>query len=423
MERLLHYVWKYKLYAPDTLVTAEGEPVCVIDTGIQNTDAGPDFFNAKVKIGKTIWAGSVEIHEKASDWMRHHHDKDRAYDSVILHLVGADDIPINRTNGERIPQALLPVPEQVRKNIDWLLHREVSIPCLPSIKYIESIQLTLWIDALLYERLERKTKDILQLLVQYKDDWNEVFYITLSRYFGFGVNNDAFERLAKSLPFRYLLKQRSSSSQIESMLFGQTGMLDETLDDHYYRLLQQEYKFLRTKFGLEPLDKSLFRSLRARPVNFPHIKLAQLAAILHRYDTLFSRILGEVNPMEVKELFRVQPSDYWETHFHFKGTSPKSVKTLGESALNVLLINTVAPMLFAYGHKNGLPEYGERAIALLESLPPEKNQIVATFNHAGIRVQHAGDSQALIQLKREYCEKKKCLYCRIGFRVLKCQRL
>jgi hypothetical protein len=342
---------------------------------------------------------------------------------VILHLVGADDIAISRTNGERIPQALLPVPGQVRKNIDWLLHRELTIPCLSLIKDIEPVQLSLWIDSLLYERLERKTKDILHLLEQYKDDWNEVFYITLTRYFGFGVNNDAFERLAKSLPFRCLLKQRSSSSQIESMLFGQAGMLDDAPGDRYYRLLQQEYTFLRNKFGLEPLDDSLFRSLRVRPVNFPHIKLAQLAAIWFRYDTLFSRILEEVNPVEVKKLFKVPPSTYWETHYHFKDTSSMSEKALGENALNVLLINTVAPMLFAYGHKNDLPEFNERAIALLESLPPERNRIVSTFECAGIRVQHAGDSQALIQLKREYCEKKKCLYCRIGFRVLKCLTL
>ncbi|MDR1937175.1 MAG: DUF2851 family protein [Tannerellaceae bacterium] len=419
MERLLHYVWKYKLYSPATLVTTEGAAVSVIDAGIQNTDAGPDFFNAKIKIGDTLWAGSVEIHDRASDWLRHRHDKDKAYDSVILHVTAVHDATVYRTNGEVIPQALLPVPETVKRNIDWLIRRDAPIPCLPRIKEIEPIQLSSWLNALLSERLERKTKDIMLLLEQYNDDWNEVFYIVLTRSFGFGVNNDAFERLAKSLPFRFIQKQRGSSSQIESMLFGQAGMLEETSDCHYYRLLQQEYKFLRHKFKLSPLDESLFKNLRMRPHSFPHVKLAQLASFWYRYDSLFPAIRDEKSPEQIKKLFRIPPSDYWKTHYHFRHVSPAQEKLLGENALNILLINVVAPMLFAYGGKQNLPEYSEWAIRFLENIPPEKNMIVSSFCNAGIPAGHAGDSQALIQLKREYCEKKKCLYCRIGFRLLK----
>ncbi|GHV49759.1 hypothetical protein FACS1894181_09410 [Bacteroidia bacterium] len=420
MERFLHYAWKNKLYAPGTLVTAGNIPISVIDAGIQNTDAGPDFFNAKIKIGETTWAGCVEIHEKASDWMRHHHDKDKAYDSVILHLVEQHDATVCRTNGEVIPQALFVIPPQVKWNIEWLLSRDASIPCLPRLREIDSITVSTWVGALLVERLERKTKDILLLLEQYNNDWNEVFYITLARAFGFGINSDAFERLAKSLPYHCILKQRYSHSQIEAMLFGQAGMLNEVLHAHHYRFLQEEYKFFRQKYGLQPLDASLFKNMRTRPSNFPHLKIAQLASILVVHDTLFSRILAEEKPEEIKNLFRLPPSEYWETHYHFCDTQHAPVKKMiGDSALNVLFINAVVPILFAYGQKNKQTEYCERAMDLLESLPPEVNQIVIAFKNNGIPVKHAGDSQALIQLKREYCEKKKCLYCRIGFRLLK----
>lgn len=419
MERLLHYVWKYRLYPTTTLFTTDGYSVSVIDPGIPNTDAGPDFFNAKIKIDDTLWVGGIEIHTKASDWLLHHHDKDKGYDAVILHIVEVSDCVVFRTNGEVIPQMQLEIPESVIQNIDWLLYRDVSLPCAGYISQMESLHVTSWLAALLSERLERKTADIFRLLDQYANDWNEVFYITLTRNFGFGVNNDIFERLAKSLPFRYLQKQRSSHSQIEALLFGQAGMLEEPGDCHYYRLLQREYQFLRHKFGLTPLDNSQFKSLRTRPVNFPYLKLAQLASVWVQYDTLFSVILEAGSVGQIKQCFRVRPSDYWETHYHFRSTSAKKDKLIGEGSLCILLINTVVPVMFAYGVRNKRPEYCERAIRILETLPPEKNTIVAGFASAGIKVCHAGDSQALIQLKREYCEKKKCLFCRIGFRYLK----
>ena len=419
MERLLHYVWKYKLYTATPLITTEGRPVQVIDPGMQNTDAGPDFFNAKIKIDGTLWVGSVEIHDKSSDWLLHHHDTDKAYDCVILHIIGFNDFQPVRTNGNPIPQMLLTVPENILRSIDWLLYREAALPCLDHITGIAPLHIACWMEALLSERLERKTHDIFLLLDAYQTDWNEVFYITLTRNFGFGVNNDAFERLAKSLPLRCIQKQRSSHSQIEAMLFGQAGMLKEENDDHYYRLLQREYDFLRHKFSLSPMEDFVFKNLRTRPVNFPYLKVAQLAALWVQYDTLFSAILEARSTGEIKKYFRIPPSGYWETHYHFRYASPRKEKTIGENALNILLINTVVPMLFAYGLHNKRPEYCERATRLLESIPPEKNTIVTTFYNAGITVRHAGDSQALIQLKREYCEKKKCLYCRIGFRMLK----
>ena len=385
MERLLHYVWKYKLYPAMPLLTTDGRPVSVIDPGTLNSDAGPDFFNAKIKIADTLWVGSVEIHTRASDWLVHRHDKDKAYDAVILHVVECVDCEVRRTDGEPIPQLKLIVPEAIVKNIDWLLYREVAMPCLGYIPEIEPLYISSWLDALLGERLERKTADIFRLLDLYGGDWNEVFYITLTRNFGFGVNNDIFERLAKSLPLRCIQKQRGSHSQVEAMLFGQAGMLDETLDCPYYRLLQREYRFLRHKFGLTPLDPSQFRSLRIRPVNFPCLKLAQLAAVWTQYDTLFSVILAAGSIGCIKQCFRVSPSVYWETHYNFRSVSVRKEKQVGENSLCILLINTVVPVLFAYGVRSKQPEYCDRAIHILESLPPEKNAIVSGFTQAGIK--------------------------------------
>jgi len=419
MERLLHYVWKYKLYNPSDLITAEGMPIQVIDPGIHNTDAGPDFFNAKIKVNNTVWAGSVEMHEKASDWNVHKHDQDNAYDSVILHVVGLDDTPIYRTNGEIIPQVLISVPEPVRHNMHWLLHQDTVMPCLPYLSQIDPVHISGWIESLLQERLERKTNDISHLLELYNNDWEEVFYIQLTRSFGFGVNSDAFEWLAKSLPFRCIRKQRDNPVHIEALLFGQAGMLEYPGNCPYYLLLQREYNFLKKKYSLKPLDVSLFKNLRVRPGNFPFQRLAQLAAVWIAYDSLFSMMLEAKTIHQMKGYLRQTPTEYWKTHYHFRDTSPSKEKTIGEDSLSILLINTVIPMLFTYGKETRQAEYCEHAVRLLEKIPPEKNSIVHSFTKAGMAVRHAGDSQALIQLKRVYCENKKCLYCRIGFRFLK----
>ena len=419
MEQLLHYVWKHRLYSPENLFTTDGNSITVIDPGLQNTNAGPDFFNAKIRINQTLWAGNIEIHTKSSDWFKHRHHEDKAYDSVILHITNNNDRLIYRSNGEIIPQLILAIPENLQKNMDWLLQQDKSIPCFPFLREIEKCQTLSWLNSLIGERLERKTQDIFRLLKQYNDDWNEVFFIILTRNFGFGVNSDAFEWLAKSLPFRCIRKQRNSLTQIESLLFGQAGMLEEKNDDYYYRFLQQEYQFLQKKFKLTPLEKSLFKQLRLRPGNFPHLKLAQLAAIWHQYDILFSKILEAGTPRQIKTLFHVPPSDFWNTHYHFKHPSPAKEKLIGDNTLNILLINTVVPFLFAWGKHHDLQEYCERSIYLLETLPTENNNITSLFSKAGITPQNASDSQALIQLKREYCEKKKCLYCRIGFQLMK----
>lgn len=415
----MHYIWKYRLYGGQPLQTTDGQAVEVLDPGLHNTDAGPDFFNAKVLLAGTLWAGNVEIHLRASDWNVHHHDSDKAYDSVILHVVGEEDCRVRRSDGGEIPQLRLVIPESLRRNIEWLTGRDVPVPCLFRLPEIDTLYRTMWLDALLSERLERKTQDIYRWLDLYDGDWNEVFYVVLCRNFGFGVNGDAFERLARSLPLRDILKQRGSETQIEALFFGQAGLLEEETGDAYYRLLRREYQFLAHKFGLQRLDSSVFRSLRMRPGTTPHLKLAQLSAFWIRYDTLFSALLEAATPGAIKQYFRISPSEYWKTHYHFGKPSPEKEKVLGESAVRIILINTVVPMFFAYARKRSRPEYAERAVRLLETIPPEDNSIVSLFRQAGFEIRHAGDTQALIQLKREYCEKKKCLYCRFGFQLLK----
>lgn len=421
MEQLLHYIWKYRLYRPSGLTTTQGDTLEIIDPGLENTDAGPDFFNTKIRINGTVWAGSVEIHQKASDWLAHGHSADKAYENVILHVVETDDGTVFRQNGEAIPQLVLPIPEQVIDNMEWLLTRDSPVACLERLPAIDPVFRLQWMDALLAERLERKTDDILRWLDLYQKDWNEVFYILLCRNFGFGVNSDAFERLARSLPLKCILKQRPSASQVEALFLGQAGLLNDSNGNrhHYYRLLQQEYSFLRKKYGLEPLEPHIFRNLRLRPDATPHIKLVELAAIWIRHDTLFSSVLSARTPRELKDFFRVPASAFWDTHYNFLRPSPHRKKQLGENALNMLLINTVVPLMFAYGLYHRMDEHKARALRLLASIPPEQNSIISLFSQVGMKPRNAGDTQALIQLKRNYCEQKKCLYCRLGFQLLK----
>ena len=421
MERMLQYIWKHRLFSEADFVTTEGKPVFVIDTGIPNTDAGPDFFNAKIRIGDTVWVGNVEIHQRSSDWFLHHHQKDKQYDSVVLHVVRQYDVDVFRTNHEPILQAVLQVPERIERNIEWLLSRDTPVSCAERLVSVPSLHLSGWMSALLTERLERKTDDIFVRLKNNLKDWNEMFYITLMRNFGFGVNGDAFELLAGSLPYKYIMKHRNNPAQIEALFFGQAGLLDDDADrqaDPYFLLLRREYDFLRKKYRLQQVDSYLFKKLRVRPVNFPHVRIAQIAAMWINHDLLFSKVLEAENIKTLRALFNVAPSEYWLTHYRFDRVSNARKKSLGKYASDIILINTAIPTLFAYGKYTNRPEYCDRALRLLEEITPERNSIVALFRRYGVSVNHAGDSQALIQLRREYCDKKKCLYCRIGFRVI-----
>jgi len=420
METLLHYVWKHKLYEQSDLRTEEVIPFEVLDPGMYNSNAGPDFFNAKIKMEEKTWVGNVEIHTVSSDWYKHQHEKDKAYNSVILHVAETiDETEIRDSAGRLIPQWKIQIPERIQANYSYLLNTDSVIPCLGKILEIPEVYLNDWKSALLVERLERKTNTLLRLLQERKNDWNEVFYIALSRNFGFGINNDAFERLAKSLPLKTILKHQNSITQVEALFLGQAGLLEEAVsEDAYFLELQKEYAFLKKKYKLKPLDSHIFKSLRIRPNNFPHIKIVQLAGIIRKAQGFFSNLLtiSELEPLY--SLFISESAEYWLTHYHFEKASVKRTKNLGLSTIQLLIINTVVPVFFAYGKKKNLETYMERAIGLLESLKPENNSIITLFSRSGIEIRNACDSQALMQLKREYCDQKKCIFCRIGHQLL-----
>lgn len=419
MEQLLHYVWKHKIFPLKELKTTTGQQVEVIDTGLANTDAGPDFFNAKLKLDGVLWIGNIEIHERSSDWFKHGHHADAGYNSVILHIASEIDTEISRSNGERIPQIQLICPEAVRTNYKELLETDSYPPCYRIIPSLPPFTAHSWMTALQMERFEQKATLLNERLKRCQGNWEDAFFITLARNFGFGLNGDAFETWAHRLPFRAVDKHRNDLFQIEAIFFGQAGILEDSDGDGYYLRLKKEYTYLQHKFGLIPMDASLWRFLRLRPANFPHIRIAQLACLYHRAYGLLSRIMETETLQGVRDILKGGTSEYWLTHYTFGGSSPSRQKTLSNTSLDLLIINTVVTFLYAYGLHKGNRVLCARAGSFLEELKAENNYITRMWEQCGMKASNAADSQALIQLKKEYCDKKKCLYCRIGYEYLK----
>ena len=419
MEQLLHYVWKHKIFPLKELKTTTGQQVEVIDTGLANTDAGPDFFNAKLKLDGVLWIGNIEIHERSSDWFKHGHHADAGYNSVILHIASEIDTEISRSNGERIPQIQLICPEAVRTNYKELLETDSYPPCYRIIPSLPPFTAHSWMTALQMERFEQKATLLNERLKRCQGNWEDAFFITLARNFGFGLNGDAFETWAHRLPFRAVDKHRNDLFQIEAIFFGQAGILEDSDGDGYYLRLKKEYTYLQHKFGLIPMDASLWRFLRLRPANFPHIRIAQLACLYHRAYGLLSRIMETETLQGVRDILKGGTSEYWLPHYTFGGSSPSRPKTLSNTSLDLLIINTVVTFLYAYGLHKGNRVLCARAGSFLEELKAENNYITRMWEQCGMKASNAADSQALIQLKKEYCDKKKCLYCRIGYEYLK----
>ena len=419
MEQLLHYVWKHKIFPLKELKTTTGQQVEVIDTGLANTDTGPGFFNAKLKLDGVLWIGNIEIHERSSDWFKHGHHADAGYNSVILHIASEIDTEISRSNGERIPQIQLICPEAVRTNYKELLETASYPPCYRIIPSLSPFTAHSWMSALQMERFEQKATLLNERLKRCQGNWEDAFFITLARNFGFGLNGDAFETWAHRLPFRAVDKHRNDLFQIEAIFFGQAGILEDSDGDGYYLRLKKEYTYLQHKFGLIPMDASLWRFLRLRPANFPHIRIAQLACLYHRAYGLLSRIMETETLQGVRDILKGGTSEYWLTHYTFGGSSPSRPKTLSNTSLDLLIINTVVTFLYAYGLHKGNRVLCARAGSFLEELKAENNYITRMWEQCGMKASNAADSQALIQLKKEYCDKKKCLYCRIGYEYLK----
>ena len=429
MEQLLHYVWKHKLFPLVKLKTTDGKPVEVIDPGLHNHNSGPDFFNAKVKISQTLWVGNVEIHDKSSDWFLHGHDKDQAYDNVVLHVTGKPDIEVTNTAGQYIPQMVLEVPSTIRENYEELLRTDQYPPCYQIIPDLTTLNIHAWMAALQTERLEQKTEAIIRRVKRMNGSWENAYFLTLARNYGFGINGDTFEEWATHIPFSAIAHHRDKLFQIEAVFMGQAGLLDinaiperyqqEALNEGYYAKLRNEYLYLAHKFSLCPMDYKRWKFLRLRPQNFPHIRLSQLANLYYERKTGLSQLVECKDLFSLQSLLSTKVTPYWETHYTFGSISDLNEKNLSPFSMNLLMINTCIPMLFAYGRHSAKEALCNRAFDFLEQLKAENNYIIRLWKECGLTVKNAGDSQALIQLKKEYCDKKECLRCRIGYEYLK----
>ncbi len=420
MESLMQYVWQHRLLLQTDLATVSGERVSIVDPGTLNRDAGPDFFNAKINIGGRMWAGDVEIHVRASDWHRHGHDGNPAYDSVVLHVVDRDDCKVTRGNGEVVPQMVMKcVPDFHRSYSELVDRSDIDLPCAPQLSTFSRLHIADWLTSLAMERLYAKADHILSLLDTYTGDWEQAAYVMLARSLGFGKNSDAMERLARSVPLNFLRKHADSHTAIEAIFFGQAGFLESTAGaDPYVGQLRREYGFLARKFSLRPPESLGWKMGRMRPQNFPYRRVATLASMVAGDFRIVARLVKMHTVEEAVEYFRKPLEGYWASHLTFGVPSSRPCETMSRSSATILVINAVAPLLVAYGDRHGDESLVTRAVDWLQQLPAESNSLVAMFDRAGIPARDAFTSQALIQLRRAYCEPHRCLYCRFGHTLL-----
>lgn len=419
-EDLLHFLWKFRLFDQQRLTTTAGEKVEIIFPGIHNKHAGPDFEEAKIRLDGTIWAGNVEMHLRSSDWNQHGHTEDKAYNNVVLHVVLEDDVPIFRNDGTAIPALELKrlIPKNIESNYRDLMENLNWIPCEKKLQSIDDFHVKSWLSRVLVERLEERSQLAAKLLEEYKGSWEDAFYVMMARNFGFKTNALPFEMLARSLPQVILAKHKNNPLQLEALIFGQAGFLGEEALDDYQLKLQNEYAFLQKKYHLKPIERHLWKFLRLRPANFPTLRLAQFAALTAKSNHLFSQIIEIKDIKELRARFTHLPvNDYWKSHYRF-GRVSETPSQLGNTSIDIILLNTVVLFIFYYGKSIGNENFVSRAIAILESLPFENNHITRNFAAAGIKGRDAAVSQALLQLKRSYCDARKCLHCGIGSKLL-----
>ena len=422
-EDFLHYIWKFRLFDRKDLTTTAGEIIEVYSPGVHNFDSGPDFHNARLRIGDTTWAGNVEVHISSSDWDRHGHMEDGAYNNIILHVVYKDDKPLITPAARQVPTLELfdRIPDELYQRYHTLIFGgQTIIPCEESIGKVDSLTLYNWFTRVLVERLEKRSAVVIAALTTNRGDWEETFYQFLAANFGFKTNALPFELLAKSLPQNILAKHKNNPLQIEALIFGQAGFLNKDFTDSYPQKLKKEYEFLKTKYHLNPVETYLWKFMRMRPQNFPTIRLAQFAALVVNSNHLFSKVLDTKDLAHLRTLFTDIKADvYWDKHYRFDVESPPAQKNIGQSSIDVLLLNTFALFLFSYGKHLQNQHFINRSMKLLELLPKEINNIIADFATLGINIKTAFESQAVIELKTSYCDYKKCLLCGIGNKILK----
>ena len=421
-ESFLHFIWQQQYFNKTDLKTTKGEVVDIVKPGFLNRNAGPDFLGAQVKVGEIVWHGNVEIHVNSSDWDHHQHKKDPAYNNVVLHVIWHQQNEVQRNDGTQIPAFELKdrIDPQLITRYRDLVNNPSAIPCQLQFSGVKDIVKTSAIEAAAMQRLERKAREIIGLFKPSINDWEEVSYQCFLRSFGFKVNADAFYELSKRLPLKIIRKHSDMLFRVEALLFGQAGMLEANYHDDHYLKLQREYDFLSKKYGLE--DRSMlhlqWRFSRLRPANFPTLRLAQIAALLHKTTHLFSAF-RDLGLDDLRCLLASTPSEYWQKHYHFGKSSVNLTKTIGKQSVDNIIMNTVAPVLAAYALVCDQQENLDKASALLEALPAEKNRITRSWQALGFRAENALQSQGSIELYNGYCAEKKCLSCKIGMTLLK----
>ncbi|UZR93187.1 DUF2851 family protein [Chondrinema litorale] len=417
-EAFLHYIWKLQYFNPSGLKTTCGLEIEILAAGQHNLHAGPDFSNAKIKIGNIIWAGNVEIHINSSDWHAHKHHLDAAYNNVILHVVWLDKGKKAATKAE-VELPILELKPLVNENLvsryNQMLESDNVISCASDFFKVPEIYRNFMLEKVLVERLEKKADAVLQLLASNKTDWEETAYQLLMQKMGFKTNNENFLQLAKAIP-HHIIKKHNQLFQIEALLFGQAGFLDAELNDNYFIKLKKEYNYLSAKFNLsaKKLQVKEWQFMRLRPANFPTVRIAQAAAMLFKFRKIFDMLTNQSNPLEIIELFHIKQSAYWQKHYHFDKILERGVPAIGKLSRELLIINVVAPLLFARSRYLDKPESVQIIFDLLLNLPAEDNHIIKHWKQANTKVSNAYESQAYLELLNIYCKKKQCLQCRIG---------
>jgi hypothetical protein len=419
-EDFLHYLWKFKKFDTSNLTTSNGEKLTIENSGSYLQLAGPDFFNSQITIDNQKWAGNVEIHLKSSDWYAHHHERDSNYDSVILHVVWEHDVEIYRKNNTEIPVLILKelVSKETLNNYHSLVSPKSWIYCEKQIESINSFIMLSWQERLFFERLERKSKPIFDLVESTLQDWDAILFCQLAKNFGLNTNGDTFYNMANSIPFSIIRKEGNDLFNLESLLFGIAGLLEINKEDHYYKELKTNFDYMVHKYQLQSNSFTPLQFFKHRPDNFPTIRVSQLANVYYCQQQLFSKIIKADNVDAIYEIFDKSVSEYWETHYQFDKISPKKKKGLSKSFIDLLIINTIIPLQFAYAKSQG-KEISEKLISLLNQVQPESNAIIEKFSSFGLKAQNAFETQALLQLKNEYCNKSRCLECTIGMELLK----
>ena len=429
MEKLLHSIWKHRILPLSELRTTDGRSVEVIDPGLLNMHAGPDFFNAKVRIDGVMWVGNVEIHERSADWFLHGHDTDAAYNNVVLHVAAVVDADVVTERGDHLPQVQLAVPQQVLSNYRRLLAFDRYPPCREAVLPLDAIKKRSWLSALVAERLNEKTEAIRRRVALFEGSWEAAFFATMARSFGFGVNSEAFEQWAERLPLMQIAHHRDDPFQVEAMFMGMAGLLDEAqmtpatreaaLADPYFLSLKREFGYLSRKFRLEPMARQAWRFLRLRPQNFPYIRMSQLAQLYCSRRAGLAEITACESVKQLHAVLQTSVGDYWRTHYTFGKESSLNEKRLSTASLNLLAINAAVPVLHAWGCYRDDERLVQRALDWLEELPAEDNTYIRLWKECGVEARNAADTQALIQLQHRYCERKDCLRCRFGYYSLK----